>query len=111
MKKNHIILAVVGLIFCFAFISAISIQPKAKTYEYLSIIYTYPNILISTDTVNYETIKIKRSESDGYSDLRPVFKIVHRYEENGWELVNNNAFAGEENDPFQSYFLFRKEEK
>ena len=87
-------------------------EKKAKVYDYVSITvngYNKPTIYVTINTENFEKINVTKEQSRDWFDNAEVFKLLNKYEKEGYELFSTNG-TGNEHTAF-AFYLLRKEKK
>jgi len=106
-KQSLFIISIVLL--AIFFINTSSRTKSVKTHKYVSIYFVPPHIKITEGYEHFSTVKLNKKEGKGDFDSREIFKLIEKYEKEGYQLVESNAFtAGGEFSNSNTYYLLRK---
>ena len=109
MKFKQTLASITIILLGALFINAsIRNEPK-KSYEYISIYYAPPSVTITKGVDKFESYKFKKPKARNTNDTREVFKLIEKYEKEGYTLIESNVYnTGGELASIRTYYLLRR---
>ncbi len=104
MKKPIYVISILAMITIICVSMAFRPTPVRTSYQYITIVaqnHDLDEVSISVDGKDFIHTKYSR-EAKGHWDMNPVLNEVHRYENDGYELVSFNGTG------VFHYFLLKK---